>query len=85
MDRPRVERTRRHKLVDILAIVTMRSLTKRAMGCQREIAQRIVQSGADYALVVKANQGQLHESIQDLFEGAKALGFDGCPMTTLRR
>ena len=30
-------------------------------------------------LAVKENQGQLHEGIQDLFEGAEALGFDGVP------
>ena len=50
-----------------------------AMGCQREIAQRITQGGADYVLAVKENQGQLYESIQDLFEGAEALGFDETP------
>ena len=50
-----------------------------AMGCQREIAQQITEGGADYVLAVKANQGQLYEGIQDLFEGAAALGFDGAP------
>ena len=50
-----------------------------AMGCQREIAQQITQAGADYVLAVKENQGQLYEGIQDLFEGAEALGFDGMP------
>ena len=50
-----------------------------AMGCQREIAQQIVDGGADYVLAVKENQGQLHEGIRDLFEGAEALGFDGVP------
>ena len=50
-----------------------------AMGCQREIAQQITQGGADYVLAVKENQGQLHEGIRDLFEGAAALGFDGVP------
>ncbi len=50
-----------------------------AMGCQREIAQQITGGGADYALAVKENQGQLHEGIRDLFEGAAALGFDGVP------
>ena len=30
-------------------------------------------------LAVKENQGQLYESIQDLFEGAEALGFDETP------
>ena len=50
-----------------------------AMGCQREIAQQITAGGADYVLAVKENQGQLYESIRDLFEGAEALGFDGVP------
>ena len=50
-----------------------------AMGCQREIAQQITEGGADYVLAVKENQGQLHEGIRDLFEGAEALGFDGVP------
>ena len=50
-----------------------------AMGCQREIAQQIVDGGADYLLAVKENQGQLYENIRDLFEGAAALGFDGTP------
>ncbi len=50
-----------------------------AMGCQREIAQKIIEGGADYVLAVKENQGRLHEGIQDLFEGAEALGFDETP------
>ena len=50
-----------------------------AMGCQREIARQITDNGADYVLAVKENQGQLYESIQDLFHGAEALGFDGAP------
>ena len=52
-----------------------------AMGCPRESAQQITQGGADYALAVKQNQGQLQlpEGIRDLFEGAEALGFDGAP------
>ena len=31
-----------------------------AMGCQREIAEQIVEGGADYVLTVKENQGQLY-------------------------
>ena len=50
-----------------------------AMGCQREIAQQITEGGADYVLAVKENQGRLHEGIQDLFEGAEALGFHETP------
>lgn len=35
-----------------------------AMGCQREIAKRIVGAGADYVLAVKENQGMLYERIR---------------------
>ncbi len=38
-----------------------------AMGCQRAIAQQIVNKKADYILAVKANQGHLLEEIQDSF------------------
>ena len=50
-----------------------------AMGCQREIAQQIVDGGADYVLAVKENQGQLYDGIRDRFEEAEASGFDGVP------
>ena len=54
-------------------------MTIDAMGCQREIAERIVEAGADYVLAVKDNQGQLHEDIRDLFGGAEAFDFEGVP------
>lgn len=38
-----------------------------AMGCQRTIAQKIVDQKADYILAVKENQGQLLEEIQYSF------------------
>jgi predicted transposase YbfD/YdcC len=38
-----------------------------AMGCQTEIAQAIVDAGADYVLAVKRNQPTLHEGIKDFF------------------
>ena len=37
------------------------------------------QAGADYVLAVKENQGQLHQDIGDLFQGAEAFGFEGVP------
>ena len=49
------------------------------MGCQREIAQQIVDGGADYVLAVKENQGQLYQGIRDLFQEAEASDFDGVP------
>lgn len=39
-----------------------------AMGCQTEIAQAIVDGGADYVLAVKGNQPTLHQGIVDFFE-----------------
>ena len=38
-----------------------------AMGCQREIAAKIVQGGGDYALQVKGNQPSLKEGIEEAF------------------
>jgi predicted transposase YbfD/YdcC len=39
-----------------------------AMGCQKEIAQKIVDHGADYVLAVKDNQPKLHEAVMEFFE-----------------
>jgi len=39
-----------------------------AMGCQKTIAKKIQEKGADYVLAVKGNQGLLEESIRDFFE-----------------
>jgi predicted transposase YbfD/YdcC len=38
-----------------------------AMGCQVEIAEKIIQAKADYVLAVKANQPTLHEGIVEFF------------------
>jgi predicted transposase YbfD/YdcC len=38
-----------------------------AMGCQTEIAEKIVDAGADYVLAVKGNQPTLHDGIYDFF------------------
>jgi len=50
-----------------------------AIGCQRDIAAQVVAKGGDYVLQVKANQGQLHEDLQDLFGTAQQLGFRDLP------
>ena len=39
-----------------------------AMGCQKEIASKILEDGADYVLAVKGNHGRLHEGIADVFD-----------------
>jgi predicted transposase YbfD/YdcC len=38
-----------------------------AMGCQKEIAKKIVDAKGDYVLAVKDNQPKLHEAIKALF------------------
>ncbi len=38
-----------------------------AMGCQKEIAARIVAGGGDYVLTVKENQEHWHADIEDCF------------------
>lgn len=48
-----------------------------AMGCQKEIAQQIVERGGDYVLAVKDNQPQLKEDIEACFEKAYASNCDG--------
>ncbi|WP_445771703.1 ISAs1 family transposase [Rheinheimera sp.] len=40
-----------------------------AMGCQKEIAQQIVDKKADYLLTVKGNQGHLHNAVKQVFVG----------------
>ena len=49
------------------------------MGCQKEIAQGILDREAGYLLAVRENQGRLYQDIRDLFEGAEEWGFDGVP------
>jgi predicted transposase YbfD/YdcC len=49
-----------------------------AIGCQKEIVQKIVDQGADYVLALKANQGTLHADAQTLFDDARAIDFADC-------
>lgn len=54
------------KLLEMLEIKGC-LVTIDAMGCQREIARQIVDSGGDYVLAVKENQPKLHAAIQEFF------------------
>lgn len=47
-----------------------------AMGCQRNIAQKIVDAGADYLLAVKGNQETLAEDVEQEFKEAQADNFE---------
>ncbi len=56
------------QLLEVLSISGC-IVTTDAMGCQVQIAQQIVDGGADYLLALKANQGQLYEDVNLLFDG----------------
>ena len=45
------------------------------MGCQREIAKKIVDKKADYVLALKGNQGTLREDVELFAAEQKANGF----------
>lgn len=59
------------KLLEVLAI-ECGVVTIDAMGCQQEIAVKIIEKKADYILAVKENQKQLYRDIQDEFRFSKA-------------
>lgn len=58
------------KLLEILAIKGC-IVTIDAMGCQTEIADKIIEKGANYILAVKGNQGSLEEGIIDTIKFTK--------------
>ena len=39
-----------------------------AMGCQKDIVDRIVEEKADYVIQVKDNQRELHQNLKDTFK-----------------
>jgi len=55
------------KLLEVLEI-TGCIVTIDAMGCQKDIAKKIIGKGADYALAVKRNQKNLFEDVQLFLE-----------------
>jgi predicted transposase YbfD/YdcC len=57
------------ELIEVLELAGA-TVTSDAMGCQKEIAQAIVDKGADYVLGLKGNQGTLHEQVIACFEVA---------------
>ena len=58
------------RLLELLQIKNC-MVTIDAMGCQKEIAKKIVDGGADYLLAVKENQPTLSADIVALFEEAR--------------
>ena len=64
------------KLLDMLAIKGA-VVTIDAMGCQRAIAQKIVDKKADYILALKGNQGALRRTTSRSRRRAERQGFQG--------
>jgi predicted transposase YbfD/YdcC len=58
-------------------------VTLDAMGCQKAIAQKILERGGHYALLVKENQGQLREDVQRAFAQAVETNFAGLDWDTV--
>lgn len=57
-------------------------ITMDAMGCQKKIAQQIIEKEADYVLSLKGNQGSLHDDVMTYFESSLSpevanISFDG--------
>jgi len=52
-----------------------------AMGCQKQIAQQIIERKADYVLVLKENQGDLFADVQQIFAHAQSCNFVGIEHT----
>jgi len=63
------------KLLEMLSIEKS-MVTIDAMGCQKKIAKRILDKGADYLLAVKENQPSLYEAICKVYFDSTQTRFD---------
>ena len=63
------------KLLEMMAIAGA-IVTIDAMGCQRDIARKIIDKKADYVLALKGNQGTLREDVRVFVEEQKANCFE---------
>jgi predicted transposase YbfD/YdcC len=59
------------KLLDISGA----TITVDAMGCQRAIAEQIIEQGGDYVMGLKGNQGNAHTEVVAFFDDARATEF----------
>ncbi len=62
------------KLLDMVAIEGA-IVTIDAMGCQRDIARKVINKKADYVLALKGNQGSLRDDVELFATEQKAKGF----------
>ena len=64
------------KLLEVLELKGC-IVTLDAMGCQRKIAEQIIEKGGDYALAVKGNQDGLYDDVLQFMEEALESDFEG--------
>jgi len=64
------------KLLDMIDVEGA-TVTIDAMGCQTTIAEKIVDRGGGYVLALKGNQSSLSNEVENYFEQAEAVGFEG--------
>ena len=63
------------ELLDIISVNGC-IVTIDAMGCQKNIAEKVKERGGDYVLAVKGNQGNLEKSLENTFEVAQEKQFE---------
>ena len=68
------------KLLDLLALEGA-VVTIDAIGCQREIARKILEKKADYVLALKGNQGALRDDVEVFAAEQKAKDFKDAKVT----
>ena len=76
-----------NEIVAIPALLDMMSIegavvTIDAMGCQRDIAAKIIEKKADYIVALKGNQGTLREDVEVFVDEQKALKYKDTTITT---
>lgn len=64
------------KLLEILDIADC-IITIDAIGCQKQIANQIINKKANYVLGLKGNQGKLYDEVTSWFERVRSNAFDG--------
>src|SRR6516165_10554079 len=67
-------------LLDML-VIEGAIITTDAIGCQRDIAQKVLDKNADYILALKGNQGTLREDVELFAAEQKANGFSDTKIT----
>jgi predicted transposase YbfD/YdcC len=76
-----------NEIIAIPALLDMMSIegavvTIDAMGCQRDIATKIIEEKADYIVALKGNQGTLREDVEVFVDEQKALKYRDTTIST---